>query len=108
MVLDDIKLLLGIGSTDTSKDSILNLYIRRSETAIKNYINNSSFDNGYIQANFQDAIIEIVVFAYRNKGNENIKSVIQGARSVTYADGSTFAITETVKDLLPTPYVKMF
>lgn len=106
MLLEDVKILLEIN--DTSKDGLLNLYIRRSVTIIKNYLNNDNFTKEYIEQNYSDAIIELVIMTYRNKGKENIKSTSQGARSVTYTDGSTFAITESVKTLLPLPYVRMW
>lgn len=105
-MLEDIKILLDI--KDNSKDTILNIYIRKAMILIKNYLNNSTFDDEYIQNNFQDAIIDIVVNAYNTKGKENIKSITQGARSVTYSDGTIFAISDNVKALLPTPYIKMF
>lgn len=105
MLLEDIKILLEIN--DYSKDNLLNLYIRRAITVIKYYINNDSFDDSHIEQNYPDAIIEIVVLAYRNKGKENVKSITQGARSVTYSDGTTFAITDVVKAILPQPFIKM-
>lgn len=111
-MIDDIKTLLGI--EDNSRDGILNIYIRRAVTLIKGYLNNSRFDNAYIQDNFQDAIIELVYNAYILKGKENIQTETQGSRSITYktvtsyADGSTFAITDTIANLLPMPYVRIY
>lgn len=104
-MLEDIKILLDI--KDNSKDTILNIYIRKSTTLIKNYLNNPSFDDNYVQANFADAIIDIVVNAYNTKGKENIKAMTQGARSVTYADNTAFCVTDSVANLLPIPYVRM-
>lgn len=105
-MLEDIKTLLEIN--DTSKDAILNIYIRKATTLIKKYLNNSNFDDTYIQTNFSDAIIDIVVNAYNFKGKENIKSITQGARSVTYADNTAFCITDSVANLLPIPFIRMF
>ncbi len=105
-MLEDIKILLEIN--DNSKDTILNIYIRKATTLIKNrYRNNPNFDDIYIQSNFQDAIIDIVVNAYNIKGKENIKAITQGARSVTYSDNTAFCITDSVANLLPTPYARM-
>ena len=110
-MLDDIKTLLGID--DNSKDAILNIYIRRAVTLIKSYINNSRFDDTYIQENFKDAIIELVYNAYILKGRENIQSEAQGSRSITYktitsySDGSTFMITNDIANMLPAPYIRM-
>ncbi|AAO36100.1 hypothetical protein DP149_10225 [Clostridium tetani] len=105
-MLKDIKILLNIN--DNSKDSILNIYIRKATTLIQNYLNNYNFKSDYIQANFKDAIIDIVVSAYNFKDNKNIKSKTQGARSITYADNTAFTITDSVANLLPMPYVKMY
>jgi hypothetical protein len=107
MLIQDIETILGKSIEFTDEENAFILYIRRAVTLIKNYLNNDSFTNEYIEANFQDAIIEIVIFAYKNKGKENIKSTTQGSRSVTYSDGTIFAIAETVKQLLPIPYLKM-
>lgn len=108
MIIDDIKTLLEI--TDTSKDNILNIYIRKSTTVIKNYLNNSTFDDAYIQANFADAIIELVVSAYNVKQNtkDGVKQEQQGSRNIVYKDNnSIFAIDDSIKNLLPLPYVKL-
>ena|SRR5699024_2047782 len=104
----DIKVLLGI--KDNSKDNILNIYIRRAITTIQNYLNNDKFTKEYIEENFKDAIIAIVVNAYEIKqnGNGNIKSLTQGNRSVTYANNTAFYIDKDIASLLPQPYVKMW
>jgi hypothetical protein len=110
-MLEDIKTLLGISGS--SEDAVLNIYIKRAVTFIKKYINNDDFDNEYIESNFQDAITLLVYNAYKVKGNENVQSMQQGQRSVTfktvtsYASGSTYTITDDVRALLPTPYAKL-
>lgn len=108
MILKDLEIILGKPIQFTEEEEIFKLYIRRAIAIIKNYLNNNTFTNEYIETNFPDAIIEMVVFAYKNKGKENIKSITQGARSITYSDGSIFAVTESVKALLPTPYLRMW
>ncbi|BDR72640.1 hypothetical protein K144316041_13480 [Clostridium tetani] len=105
-MLKDIKILLNIN--DNSKDSILNIYIRKASTLIQNYLNNPNFTTDYILVNFQDAITDMVVNAYNFKSNKNIKSKTQGARSITYADNTAFVITDSVANLLPMPYVRMY
>lgn len=107
-MLDDIKTLLEV--SDTSKDAILNIYIRKAIVCIKNYLNNNSFDSDYIQTNFSDAIIELVVNAYSIKQNtrNGIKQEQQGSRNTVYKDNnSTFVIDDSIKNLLPLPYVKL-
>ncbi|KEH95744.1 hypothetical protein Z962_07925 [Clostridium botulinum C/D str. BKT12695] len=103
-MLEDIKILLNINNN--SKDSILNIYIRKATTLIQNYLNKFTCD--YIQQNFQDATIDIVVNAYNFKDNKNIKSMTQGAKSVTYSDNTAFVITDSVASLLPMPYVRCY
>lgn len=105
-MLEDIKELLSI--KDVSKDKILNIYIRKATTLIKSYLNNDEFTSEYIQQNFKDAIIDIVVNAFNLKDNKNIKALTQGSRSVTYADNTAFAITDSVANLLPMPYIRMW
>lgn len=107
-MLEDIKTLLEI--SDTSKNNMLNIYIRKATTSIENYLNNDTFDNDYIQTNFSDAIIELVVNAYNIKKNtkDGIKQVQQGQRNVVFKDDTTaFEIDDTIKNLLPRPYLKL-
>lgn len=104
-MLEDIKTLLGIAD-----ENILNIYIRKAITVIKNYLNNDSFDDTYIQANFSDAIIELVVNAYSvNKNTKiGIKQEEQGSRTIVYKDNSAaFVIDDSIKRLLPLPYAKL-
>lgn len=109
MIIDDIKTLLNI--TDNSKDSTLNIYIRKASTTIQNYLNNPNFTIDYIQQNFQDAIIEMIENAYNiNTNTKNgIKQEQQGSRTTIYKDDtSTFVINDSIKNLLPLPYIRMY
>lgn len=104
-MLEDIKTLLGVAD-----ENILNIYIRKAITVIKNYLTNDSFDNDYIQSNFSDAIIELVVKAYNVNKNtkDGIKQEQQGSRNIVYKDNSSaFVIDDSVKRLLPLPYAKL-
>ena len=104
MILDDLLVLTG---KDESIYPILNILKARSITLVKNYLNSSVYDATYIEANFPDAITELVYNAYINKGNENIQAQSQGSRSVTYKTG-VITITESIKRLLPLPFARMF
>lgn len=110
-VLDDVRTLLEL--TDTTKDAILTILKTRAITLVKTYLNSSSYDAASIEENFSDALVELVYNAYTVKGKENVQSETQGSRSVTYkgltsyADGSTFAITQNIKVLLPMPSIRM-
>lgn len=104
---ESIKLLLGI--IDNSEDDLIDLYIKRAVVIIANYLNHEEYDNVYIMANFEDAIIALVELAYKENTSHHkgIKSQTQGARSVTYVDEKGFVISNEVKSLLPTPFLRM-
>lgn len=101
-ILTDIKTLLGV----TDRDSTLNIYIRRATGLIKNYLNNSTYDEAYIKDNFADAVIQLVVDAFNLKNNENVKQMTQASRQVTFKDNCGMNIN-TVKDLLPLPFATL-
>jgi len=94
-VLEDLKTLTG------QSESILNIYIRRADTAIKNYLNVT--DNVKVETTYPDAVIEYVTECLSKKGNESIKQFTQGSRQGIYVDG----LTEDVKALLPLPFVRV-
>ena len=95
-LLDDTKTVLGIG--DTTQDSLLTLYIRKSTTLIKNYL--MCADTVDIQANYPDAVMEYVIEQFNKRGNEGLKQFAQGSRSGTYGN----ELPESVIALLPAPY----
>jgi hypothetical protein len=94
-VLDDLKILTNMN------ESILNIYIRRADTAIRNYLNID--DTVDIETNYPDAVIEYVTECLTKKGNEGIKQFTQGGRQGTYDSG----LNEDVKALLPPPFARM-
>lgn len=98
-ILADVKSLVDV----TDKDNILNIYIRRATGLIKNYLNNSTYDETYIKDNFADAVIQLVVDAFNLKDNENVKQMTQASRQVTFKDNCGMNIN-SVKDLLPLPF----
>lgn len=97
-VLNDVKTLKNI--RDTSRDNEINIYIRRATTLIKAYLNDSNAD---IENMYQDACIAYVIEQLNRKGNEAIKQYSQGSESGTYSSD----LSDNVKALLPTPYVRM-
>ncbi|WP_158735148.1 head-tail connector protein [Alteribacillus sp. YIM 98480] len=77
--LTNIKLIIGI--SDDSKDDLLNLYISRAESFVKQYCNIEELNE------VQSAIVEdMTVYLYRNNGIENISSESKGSLSETYRD----------------------
>lgn len=105
-MLEDIKTLIGL--TTDKEDSKLNIYISMAVTLIKNYLNNDLLEDQYIKDNYSTAITLIVTNAYECKRNGNIKSITQGARSLTYGEDKAFCINDDIKALLPIPYVKLY
>lgn len=93
--LDDLKTITNVS------ESILNIYIRRACVLIKNYLNVA--DTVDVASTYPDAVIEYVTERLSKKGNEGLKQFVQGGRQGTYVDG----LTEDVKVLLPSPFVKM-
>jgi hypothetical protein len=107
-VLDDIKTVLNI--SDTTKDALLTLYVRKGVTLITAYMNAPDppvTDPPTLPTDvttvYTDALIEYVVLCYHKRGNEGIKQFAQGLRSGTYEDG----LGQGVKDLLPSPFIRM-
>jgi hypothetical protein len=105
---DEIKTVLGI--TDTTKDALLAVYIRKGITLITSYMNAPAVPITDpptppidVATAYEDALIEYVVLCYRKRGQEGIKSFGQGSRSGTYEDG----LQQSVKDLLPSPFIRM-
>lgn len=103
-MLEDIKALLGI--TDFSKDATLTIYIRQGITRITAYMNDHSVVPVDVATTYADAVIEFVVLKYRKAGTEGIISQTQGSRSTTYAT-STGNLPDAVKELLPSPFIRM-
>lgn len=97
-MLEDIKTILGI--TDNTKDDLINLYIRKAQTMVKNYLSINIIDFSI----YQDAVIEIVLIIYNKKGSEGTNQVTQGNRNITFENN---LMPNSVKALLPLPGIKM-
>ena len=108
MLLDDIKTVLSIG--DTSRDTLLAVYVRKGTTLITNYINAPAVPITVppttpidVTTAYADALVEYVTLCYRKRGQEGIKQFSQGSRAGTYEDG----LQQSVKALLPAPFIRM-
>lgn len=78
-----------------------------SITAIRNYLN-KNFSDKYIKNNFGIAIKLISdIIPTTLKINGNVKSKIDGDRSITYNDKREL-ITPDIAVFLPSPFVKMY
>ncbi|MBW7649791.1 head-tail connector protein [Anoxybacillus sp. ST4] len=77
--LENVKTLLGI--SDTSQDTLINLYLTRATSFVKNYCNIEE-----IPIELDEVIEDIAVYRYRMKGVENVKAESKGSLSETYRD----------------------
>ncbi|MGZ0086346.1 phage head-tail connector protein [Caldibacillus thermoamylovorans] len=77
--LDNIKTLLGI--SNNTQDNLLNLYLTRATSFVKNYCNID-----VIPAELNEVIEDIAVYRYRMNGVENVKAESKGSLSETYRD----------------------
>ncbi|MGP7815557.1 phage head-tail connector protein [Niallia sp. 01092] len=77
MELTNIKLLLDI--TDTTQDGLLNLYVSMATDYILDELNLNT-----LPQSLNTLVYEMVVFLYRSKGVENLKSNEEGSLIETY------------------------
>lgn len=91
-VLKNVKTLLEFEQSDTSKDELLNLYISRATNYIKNHCKIETVPDA-----LQDTIEEMVIFQYRQKGVENIKSEGKGSLSESYIEDYPVNIMNSIK-----------
>lgn len=98
--LELMKELLGIEKSDTSRDTILNFYLTKSETIIKKY--SILTDEEYTGLNLDNQNVELAIYYYNNKNQVGVKSYSEGKRSVSY---TTSDIPVDIKESLPKPRI---
>ena len=81
---------------------------RKASLVIKNYLN-KDLEDDYIMQNYDLAVEQLINNAAKleNIKTPGIKSMSEGNQSVSF-DSNPWTITEDVKALLPTPYVRMW
>ncbi|NFC29185.1 hypothetical protein EXM98_19100 [Clostridium botulinum] len=83
---------------------------RKAILVIKNYLNKDLEDN-YILENYDLAVEQLINNAAKleNIKTPGVKSISEGTQSISFESGAgAWSITEDVKALLPTPYVRMW
>lgn len=100
--MEDVKELKN-WQNDSSHDGVINIYIRRAVTLIKEYLNLQADDTTDIATAYQDAVVCYVMEQFDRKGNEATKQYSQGSKSGTYEN----SLSGNVKNLLPVPYARM-
>lgn len=89
--------LLGIDLEDNK--AMVNFYIEKATLAIEKYINNDSVNID----DFENQIVDLAVYYYRNRGSIGVTSLSQGSRSMSKVDG----IPKEIKETLP-HYIKAY
>lgn len=83
---------------------------RKAILVIKNYLNKDLTDE-YILTNYDLAVDQLINNAAKleNIKTPGVKSMSEGNQSISFESGSgAWSITDDVKALLPTPYVRMW
>jgi hypothetical protein len=94
-MLELVKILLGIDSTDTSKDAILEHFIHQANNMALFYCNVS------VLSGYDDSIADLAVYLHKNKDSVGYKQRTEGEKSGTFETG----IPESIKAALPTPKI---
>lgn len=111
MTLELIKILLGIGTSDFSKDAILNFYLNKAKQSIITYKNKSYSDEDFEidvlghSGEFANQCVELAMYYYKNKDTAGLSSIAQGGRSVSKE--SYDLIPSFIKASLGLPFVKV-
>ncbi|MBW5458500.1 MAG: hypothetical protein E7C05_17235 [Clostridium botulinum] len=81
---------------------------RKAVLVIRNYLNKDLEDN-YILENYDLAVEQLINNAAKleNIKTPGVKSMSEGNQSISF-DSNPWTITEDVKALLPTPFVRMW
>jgi len=83
---------------------------RKAILVITNYLN-KDLEDDYIMQNYDLAVEQLINNAAKleNIKTPGIKSMSEGNQSISFESGAgAWSITEDVKALLPTPYVRMW
>ena len=98
-MLEIVKMLLSIETSDTSKDDLLNHFINQALKSALAYCNVTE-----LLPEHDDTIADLAVYFYKNRDSLGYKQQIQGDRSVTFEGGG---IPEYIKSALPLPKIKV-
>ncbi|EJE7236761.1 hypothetical protein FC820_10560 [Clostridium sporogenes] len=81
---------------------------RKAILAIKNYLNKDLEDN-YILENYDLAVDQLIQNAVKLENiTPGVKSMSEGNQSISFESGAgAWSITDDIKALLPTPFVRM-
>jgi hypothetical protein len=97
-MLELMKLILGIPTTDTSLDTLLNHFLSKSREIILGYCNIDELPEQY-----SNVVAEYAAYLYKNRDAEGLLKKTEGERSITYEG----AIPKTIKLALPKPRIRV-
>jgi hypothetical protein len=97
-VLEIVKMLLGMDISDTSKDNLLNHFIKKATDIILGYCNIDALPEQY-----HDVAADLAVFLYNNRDLEGITKKTEGEKSLTIIN----AIPESIRLALPPPRIRV-
>jgi len=92
-VLEIVKMLLGMDISDTSKDNLLNHFIKKATDIILGYCNIDALPEQY-----HDVAADLAVFLYNNRDLEGITK-----KTLTIIN----AIPESIRLALPPPRIRV-
>jgi hypothetical protein len=93
-----MKQLLEMDDGDTSKDSILNHFLRKSRQIILSYCNVTELSEKY-----DGTIVDFAIYLYKNRNDTGVIKKTEGERSVSFEIG----IPENIRLALPLPKIKV-
>ncbi len=97
-MLELMKLLLGIQTTDNSLDGVLNIFVTKATAIITGYCNVD-----ILLENYNNVVAQYAVYLYKNRDSEGLTQKTEGEKSVVYEG----AIPASIKLQLPLPRVKV-
>ena len=97
-MLELMKLLLGINTTDTSLDMLLNMFITKASAIVTGYCNVD-----ILPASYNNVVAQYAVYLYKNRDSEGLTQKTEGEKSVVYEG----AIPQSIKLQLPLPRIKV-
>lgn len=93
-MLQNIKLLLGIDSTDESKDKVIELLINQAIDEALDFTHRDKLDGVY---GLESVIEKMVVFNYNRMGTEGLDSEKYSNSSYTYSSDYPDSIMRTLR-----------
>ena len=93
-MLDDIKTLLDIELSDTSKDAKLSIFISRCTNFVKDKTNQTELNDA-----LKDAVMELVLIKYNRSGDEGKTGAVVGPLRDEFYSGSNYVPDSIMKTI---------